>query len=169
MDFEKLTAHALGLARHLFKDQGFIHAFALLDRGANLGMYQIAEDASTTDAAARLKKVIKNNKIPGYAAIYEVILSGSAEEESMIEKGARALDHVTPSKPVSLSDIADISAQDLPSKAVFITLATRDGKRKTLLLPVTEERELGPEEDVTDELHSPFAEAYDSPPLKPRL
>ncbi len=164
MDFDRMTEAAVGLTRHLFTGQGHIHAFALFDQGESFGMYQIAEGHADTDAVARFNKVVRDNHIGGYAAIYEGILPGSDEEERMIEEGSRFLDHVTPVQPVSLSQLAQVSATDTPSKVLIIALANKDGDRKTLLIPVTGARSLGPEEDVTDQLHSPFSEVFGTRP-----
>lgn len=160
MDFDKMTEAAVDLTRHLFTGQGHIHAFALFDQGESFGMYQIAEGKSDTDAVARFNKVVRDNDITAYAAVYEAILPGSDEEEKMLDEGGHLLDHVTPVKPLSLAQLADISVSDTPSKVLIIVLASKDGERKTLLIPVTGDRSLGPEEDMTDHLHSPFSEVF---------
>ena len=160
MDFDKMTEAAVGMTRHLFTEQGHLHAFALFDQGQSFGMYQIAEGKSDTDAVARFNEVVRDNDITAYAAIYEAILPGSDEEEKMLEEGGHFRDHVTPAKTISLAQLADISASDTPSKVLIIVLASKDGERKTLLIPVTGDRSLGPEEDMTDHLHSPFSEVF---------
>jgi hypothetical protein len=168
MNFDKLTDYVTGLARHLFEGSGEIIAFAIMDRPSGLGTYNIASGKSDADAVRRFNKIVRDNGITSYAVIYEGILAGGKEEAKMLEEGHVFLDHVTPVGDLTFQELADAAANS-PEKAIFIVMASVDGERKTLFLPVTGERELGPERDVTDQVHSPFAEVYGVKPFRPSL
>lgn len=165
MHFEVLTNEAVQLVRHLFKEQGHLHAMALLDagQGNNLGLFDIPESKDTNDAVGEFNAVIRENNVRAYAAAYEVILNGSQEEQKMFDEGHRALDQVGPKEQPSLAEIMNFDPTGLPEKAVIIVIASADGDKRTLFLPVIGPNKLGDEQDVTDEMHSPFAEVFDAP------
>ena len=165
MKFDDLATHSIGMIRHLFEDQGYLHAMALFDKGKgrSLGIYHIAEGEDDDDAVSRFNEVVRRNGIRAYAAAYPVVLSGGKEDERMDASGSRVLDYAGPKHPQSIADMAGFDPAQYPEQAILIVLASVHGDRKTLFFPVTGPKSLGEAVDVTDDMHSPFAEVFDAP------